>query len=281
MARRLAAVALLLGATGCYPYWTGQRLEERIQALENASKETRAQQDALRRDFEDRFAQRLQKIDDSLESFSKSAHLTTAEVGARVDELLGQVQSLRGQLEQSGFAREDLGKRLDELETKVAALGGEKALEKVTAKKALAEVERPADKKAFFALAKSYHDKKEWAFSRPLFAEFIQKWKFDELAPQAQLHIGDSYFEEKNYRAAILEYQRVRETWKTSKQVPDSLYKLGLSFLELGLKDEAKLFLEEAAKFSGQQAGKDAKAKLKELSSAGKKPPPPKGAKKR
>ena len=28
--RSLLPVAALLAATGCYPYWTGQRLEERI-----------------------------------------------------------------------------------------------------------------------------------------------------------------------------------------------------------------------------------------------------------
>lgn len=272
---RLAGLLLVATSTaGCYPWWMGADLEKKVLSIENASKETRAQQDGLRRDFDGKFDERLARIDRSMEAFEKSASVTTADVGSRVDELLTQVQALRGAIEQAGFANEDLKRRLDELDTKIAALGGDKALEKAAAKKALAEVDRPTDKKAFFALAKSYHDKREWSFSRPLFAEFTNKWKFDELSPEAQLLVGDSWYVEKQWRAAILEYQKIRETWPKSRQLPDSLYKLGVCFLELGLKDEARLFLEEAAKFTAQQAGKDARAKLKDL--GGGKPPPPK-----
>ncbi len=272
---RLAGLlGLVAAATGCYPWWMGAELDRKVLASENASKETRAKQDELRRDFDGKFDERLARIDKSMEAFEKSASITTADVSSRVDELLTQVQGLRGVIEQAGFANEDLKRRLDELDSKLVALGGDKAIEKAAAKKALAEVERPADKKAFFALAKGYHAKKEWSFARPLLAEFTQKWKFDELSPEAQLLIGDSWFAEKQWRAAILEYQKIRETWPKSKQLPDSLYKLGVCFLELGLKDEARLFLEEAAKFTAQQAGKDARSKLKDL--GGGKPPPPK-----
>lgn len=257
-------LAPLLG--GCYPLWSGNRLEDRIVALENASKEQRAETDQLKRDFEARFAERLGKIDETVESLNRAAHRTTAEVGAQVDELLQQIQLLRGDLANLKFRNEDLVKRLDEMDRRVAALGGDRALERLEAKKALADVERPADKKAFFALARGYHDRKEYAYSRPLFAEFVEKWRYDELSPEAQLLVGDSFFDEKQHRAAILEYQKIRETWPKSRFVPDALYKLGLSFLELGMKDEAKTFLEEAARYSGQDAGKQAKAKLKQLS---------------
>jgi TolA-binding protein len=263
-ARALLLLAPLLA--GCYPFWSGNRLEDRIVALENATEQQREASDQLRRDFETRFAERLKKIDDTVDSLNKAAHRTTAEVGAQVDELLHQIQLLRGDLADLKFKNDDLVKRLDDMDRRVTALGGDKALERLEAKKGLADVERPADKKAFFTLAKGYHDRKEYSYSRPLFGEFIEKWRFDELAPEAQLLIADSYFDEKQYRAAILEYQKVRENWAKSKQVPDALYRLGLSFLELGMKDEGKAFLEQAAQFTGQDAGKKAKDRLKELS---------------
>lgn len=272
--RLLLAAAAFQSAAACYPYWSGSRLEDRVQALENASRETRAEQDALRRDFDARFAERLAAVDQAVEGLSRSARKTTAEVGAQVDELLKQVQELRGLIEGNKFTLEDTSRRIDDIERRVAALGGEAAVEQLECKRALAEVKRPADKGAFFNLAKSYHDKKEYCFSRALFAEYIARWKFDDRAPQAQLLIGDSYFAAKDYRTAIVEYGRIRETWPKSKQLPDALYQLGLSFLELGARDEAKLFLEEASKFTGQDAGKKARAKLQELNKAGAKRPP-------
>jgi TolA-binding protein len=267
--RLLLAAAALPAAAACYPYWSGSALEDRIQALENASREQREQQDQLRRDFDARFAERLKAVDEAVEALSKSARKTTAEVGAQVDELQKQVQELRGLIEGNKFSLEDTGKRIDDLERRVAALGGEAAVEKLECKRALDELKRPADKSAFFALAKSYHDKKQYCFSRALFAEYVAKWKFDERAPEAQMLIGDSYFDEKDYRTAIVEYGKVREGWPKAKQLPDALYKLGLSFDALGARDEAKLFLEEAAKFTGQDAGKKARVKLQELNAKG------------
>lgn len=274
---RLLLAAVVLAATAaCYPWWSGSALEDRVRAVENASRETRDEQDQLRRDFDGRFAERLAAVDQAVEALEKSARRTTAEVGAQADELQRQVAELRGLLETHRFSMEDTSRRIDDLERRVAALGGEEAVEKLECKRALDEIERPADRKAFFALAKSYHDKGQYCFSRALFAEYIRKWKFDDRSPEAQLLIGDSYFAQKDYRTAIVEYGRVRETWPRSAQLPDALYKLGLSFLELGARDEAKLFLGEAAKYSGQDAGKQAKAKLRELEGAGKKAPPKK-----
>lgn len=266
---RSAGAGLLLLApllAGCYPLWSGNTLEDRIMALENASREQRAEADQIRRDFEGRFAERLKKIDETVESLNRAAHRTTAEVGAQVDELLRQLQLMRGELADMRFKNDELVKRLDDMDRRVAALGGDRALERLEAKKALADVERPADRKQFFALARGYQERKEYSYSRPLFGEFIEKWRYDDLSPQAQLLIADSHFDEKQFRAAILEYQKVREGWPRSKFVPDALYKLGLCFLELKMKDEARAFLEQAAQYTGQEAGKLARARLKELS---------------
>ncbi|MBI5546594.1 MAG: tetratricopeptide repeat protein, partial [Deltaproteobacteria bacterium] len=222
----------------------------------------------LRRDFEAQFSARLKKIDETVEALNRSAHKTTAEVSSQVDELVVQLQKLQGQLEEQRFRFEELGKRIDELERKLLAMGGAEAVERAERQKSLKELVRPADKQKFFDLARSYHERRDYFFSRALLAEFLAKWPADELAARAQLLLGDSYFDEKQYRPAIFEYQKVREGWPKSKWVPESLLKLGLCFQELGLAKEAKPFFEEAARAPGE-VGKDAKAKLKELS-----PPP-------
>lgn len=259
----LAAVCLW-GTAACYPIWLGNQLDERVSRLDNASRDDRAQLDETRREL----GARVDKLDETLEGLTRSATRTTAEVAASVDDLVKTVRELRGQLEEMNFRFDEVSARFEALEKRVAALGGEDALRKYEAKQSLSSVERPADKQKFFDLAKRYYDKGDYVSARTLFQEFIAngRWKFDELAPRAQLHIGDSYLAEKQPRTAVLEYQKIRETWPSSKELPDALYKLGLSFLELGLEPEAISFLEEAAKFTGQQAGKDARAKLNELS---------------
>lgn len=263
LAHAITAVVALSATTACYPIWLGNELEDRVLALENTSRETRSELDESRRSIE----QRLQKLEDTLDNLVKSATRTTAEVAAATDELLRDMQRLRGQIEEANYQFENVNRRFDELERRVAALGGEEALRKIETERAVGKLERPKDKEAFFALAKGYHDRKDFAAARLLFEEFIAnpKWKFDDRAPEAQILIGDGHYEEGNYRAAILAYQKVRETWPKSRFLPDALLKLGLSFDKLGMQKEAVAFLKEAAKFSGQDAGKQAKAKLAEI----------------
>jgi len=260
----LAAVALQATAA-CYPIWTGNALEERVTALENATSENRAQLDEARREL----GAQLDKLQTTLDTLTKSATRTTAEVAAATDHLVQEVNLLRGQLAESQYRFEELDKRFTQIESKVVALGGDQALQRYEAKRGLSQVQRPADKQQFFDLAKGYHDRGEYEFSRQLFTEFIEKYKFDELAPRAELLIGDSYANEKKHREAILAYQKVRETWPKSRYVPDALYKLGLSFQALGLRNEAKQFLEEAAKFPSQEAGKLARERLRQMNGGG------------
>ena len=262
----LAAVALQATAA-CYPYWTGSALEERVTALENATSENRAQLDQTRREL----GAQLDKLQTTLDTLTRNATRTTAEVAAATDDLVQQVNLLRGQLAESQFRFEEFNKRFETLESQVVALGGDKALQQFEARRGLAQIQRPADKQKFFDLAKSYHDRGEYDFSRQLFTEFAEKYKSDELAPRAQLLVGDSYANEKKHREAILAYQKVRETWPKSRYVPDALYKLGLSFQALGLRNEAKQFLEEAAKFPGQEAGKLARERLRQMNAGGSK----------
>lgn len=263
LARAAMAVISLGTMTACYPIWLGNQLDDRVSALDNASQETRAELDESRRVL----AERVAELEETLDRLSKSATRTTAEVAAATDDLLRETQRLRGQLEEMTYKWEDVSTRFDALEKRIAALGGEEALKKLETKQALEQVQRPSDKEAFFALAKGYHDKKEFVAARTLFEEFVSnaKWRFDDRAPEAQLLIGDGWFASRDFRAAILAYQKVRETWPKSRWMPDALYKLGLSFLELGMKQEAVAFLEEAARFTGQQAGKAARAKLTEI----------------
>ncbi len=77
---------------------------------------------------------------------------------------------------------------------------------------------------------------------------------------------AEDFFDKKEYRQAILEYQKYREKNPKGKNFSTATYKIGFSFHELGLKDEAKSFYEEViAKFPKSDAAKKSKARLQKI----------------
>lgn len=77
--------------------------------------------------------------------------------------------------------------------------------------------------------------------------------------------MAQDYFAKKDFKNAILEYQKFVDTnAKTkSKLLPEAKYKIGLSFESLGMKDEAQSFYEEvAAQHGSSEFGKKAKQKI-------------------
>lgn len=77
---------------------------------------------------------------------------------------------------------------------------------------------------------------------------------------------GEEHFESKEWRRAILSYQKYRDGNPKGKNFADATYKIGVSFQELGLKDEAKTFYDEViAKHPKSSEAKRAKTRLSSL----------------
>ncbi|MFN8791726.1 MAG: tetratricopeptide repeat protein [Bdellovibrionales bacterium] len=87
-------------------------------------------------------------------------------------------------------------------------------------------------------------------------------------APKANngYELGEQLFEKKEFRQAILEYQRYREKFPKGKSFASATYKIGVSFQELGLRDEARSFYEEViSKFPKSEEARKSKARLQKL----------------
>lgn len=83
---------------------------------------------------------------------------------------------------------------------------------------------------------------------------------------QNAFEIAEDLFDKKDYKKAILNYQKFIEDYPKSKSVPDAKYKTGVSFQELGLKDEALAFYEEVSvQYPQSAAGKKAKTRIAKL----------------
>lgn len=77
---------------------------------------------------------------------------------------------------------------------------------------------------------------------------------------------GEVLFAKKDFRQAILEFQKYREKFPKGKNFATATYKIVVSFQELGLKDEAQSFYEEViAKFPKSEEARKSKTRLKKL----------------
>lgn len=86
----------------------------------------------------------------------------------------------------------------------------------------------------------------------------------EPVGAKGPLEIADDLYAKKEWRKAVLAYQKFRDQNPKSKRFAKATLRIGQSFLELGAKDDAKIFLEEVvAKFPHSDEAKQAKNLLK------------------
>lgn len=90
-----------------------------------------------------------------------------------------------------------------------------------------------------------------------------------ERAKQAKKNpydVAQEHFENKDWKQSILNFQKYRDENPKGSKFADATYKIGVSFQELGMKDEAKTFYDEVvSKFSKSDEARRAKIRLKSL----------------
>ena len=86
-------------------------------------------------------------------------------------------------------------------------------------------------------------DEKNFVRARELLNGFISKYPTHELADDAQYWIGQSYYQEKNFRDAILAFNTVSVDYANGDKAPEALLMEALSFLNFGDLSSAREFL--------------------------------------
>lgn len=81
---------------------------------------------------------------------------------------------------------------------------------------------------------------------------------------KGSFEIAEELFDKKEWRKAVLAFQRFRDENGKSKRFPTATLRIGQCFQELGMKDDAKTFFEEViAKYPKSNEAKQAKTLLK------------------
>lgn len=280
---------LISGLLGCVAPQQASNLNQRVTQLEMnnsalaaALKRSEAKLAAISSELESTSDNRLQTHTDVRDRY--------AELFETVNQIRMELQALRGKVEEADYAidksrqtgttavqeqearlkrMEEIGLRNKERIDRIEQVLNFEAPKTVTpptkdppkptpspVKKDLSEVE-------LYDTAKQALDKGEFDAARDRFNEFIKRFPKSANADNAQFWIGETYYREKWYEKAIMEYQKVIESYPDGNKVAAALLKQGLSFFNLNEKANSRLILKELIKkYPTSSEAKIAKEKL-------------------
>ena len=96
-----------------------------------------------------------------------------------------------------------------------------------------------------YKAAKQAFDEEDFEAARKGFNDLIKQFPKSEQVDNAQFWIGETYYREKWFEKAILEYQKVIENYPKGNKVPASLLKQGFAFFNIGDKANSRVILQE------------------------------------
>jgi len=289
----LVAAVLLCGCALQEDVYT---LDHRLSALERRNLDLEKQNRELEKLNQD-LLQAKEKISSRVEGLDQTRRDDEIELRGQYAGLVAQVQAvqessqmLSGRLEEmeyllkqklEGFEDNQLKnrERMDRLAADTAAVQKRidiidqyLNLEAAQAQKAAkppassAVAATPASDQALYLEAKRAFDDGNLEAARKGFEKLITEFPKSQEADNSQFWIGETYYREKWYEKAILEYQKVIEKYPSGNKVPAALLKQGLSFLNIGETNNARLVLKElVAKYPSTNEASIAKQKLESL----------------
>jgi tol-pal system protein YbgF len=272
---------------GCVENHSFTSLENRVAAMEMAQARQRDPSQA------DQMQMSLKKdIDEITQRFDNGRVMSQEEYAElkydmqsykeSLQRLEGAIEVIQHNLENSTQKDvEDLGTRLERLDNAISKnyekiirlekyMGFEpevpRTAEETTVPVAPEVPQGQNPEQELYASAKKLLDAGDMGNARIQFENFINKYPDSDNADNARFWIADSYYTEKWFEKAILEYQKVLEDYPKSNKSAAARLKQGYAFAELGEKANARLILKELIKkFPESNEAKYAQEKLKNL----------------
>lgn len=215
----------------------------------------------------------VQEVQRELEALRR----TTADLQASMDTSKVDVQALAGKIDdvaQAGkkpaddlvLLKEDTARRLTAVEERLHKLeqGVDESLKKL-AELAKAK-ETPATPEGLYQQGQDVFKNGDTQKARELFGRFLEQYPKHQLAVNARYWLGETYYAEKKFEQAILEYQQVIKDYPGKEKIPAAMLKQALAFHELGDNKSARYILKKLVEdFPLADEAALAKEKLKEI----------------
>ena len=264
--KSVLSLALLSLVAGCIPTQRELQLDRDLTEMKRRLAETERGVATVRQGGETKT---------SVDNLSRQQ----AELQAAVDTLRVEIQSFSGRFEDVGrerggvrdelkLIRDDMGLKLTALEDRVSKLEARMQGGMLPAAGAAVAGAAPAlgaeTPQTFYERGLDLIQRQgDMPRGREVLQEFLKKYPQDPLAVNAMYWIGESYYGEKKYENAILQFQDVIQKYGDHPKVASALYKQGLSFQALGDNKNAKVILKKVVDtFPLAEEAKRAKEKL-------------------
>lgn len=199
----------------------------------------------------------------------------TADMQANLDAMRVDVQVMTGKVDELGLAakkpfddisllKDDTAKAVNNMEERLKKLESELAQTNSKLAAVSKSLETP---ESLYKQALDSFNSGDIEKSREMLVKFREQNTEHKLAANAAYWIGETYYREKNYEQAVLEFQKVIKDYPGKEKVPAAMLKQGMAFKELGDAKSARFVLKELIdrfpKAEEVSAAKEALAKLK------------------
>jgi len=185
------------------------------------------------------------------------------EIKTEITRLTGRLEDVerKGQAQDAAVGRERT-EEVRKLETRIMELEKAQASMLEAIQKMAAAVP-PPDTTELFEKGRNEYGGKQYEEAIESLSGYLKNPK-GKFAEDATLMRGESYFETKQFKKAIIDFSKFPEKWTRSKHLASALLRIGQSFDALGMKEDARGFYQELAeKFPKSPEAKKIRTKLK------------------
>jgi tol-pal system protein YbgF len=261
-------VFLLLPLAGCASKSDLDYLRYDVEQLSTRFSKVDKDLGALRNETKEGMDKNIKGLQTDIESMRKGA----ADLQANLEAMKVDMQVVSGKLDDASLAskkpadelallRDDMERRFAAAEERLGKL--EKGLDEQK-KIAVAATEKTPE--ALYQKGLDTFKNGDPQKARELLAKFIELYPSHELAANAHYWLGETYYGEKKYDQAVLEFQEVIKNFPGKEKVPAAMLKQGMAFKELGdVKSARYVYKKLIEGFPTADETKTAKGKLKEL----------------
>ena len=227
----------------------------------------------------DKLQARLDQYEKNYTETTRAIRENQANLNADLGTVRDEVRTLRGQMEEmkkesTAMGRsQNLNNRLDDLASRIGYIENSMGIGKkepsgqrseATSGEPSAEVK--TDPKTSYDACYKFFKDGQYAKAREAFQKFLKQYPKTTYSDNAQFWIAETWYVEKKYEKAIVEYEKVIQGFPTGDKVQDALLKQGMSFQKLGDKASAKIVYQQIiTKYPQTNQAKTARAKLSEL----------------
>lgn len=206
---------------------------------------------------------------DSPDASATSSELLASQASA-IDELKTELARLTGRLEeleraQGQASKNESAAQLDavkKLETRLNELE-QAQIETLENLKKVQTSSPAADPVSWLEQGKSRLISGDLEGAAEALSEYLKSSK-PRQAEEATFLRGEAYFGLKQYKKAIIDFSKFPERFQKSRKMPEALYKIGLSFDALGMREDARNFFQELIeKFPKTVEAKKAKGRVR------------------